>query len=137
MTTTQDIAGRYVALWTESDAARRRAAVEELWAPDGVHLLQPPEEIRKQAAELGFGGTALEARGHDALEERVTRAYEEFVAGGEFTFRGSGEAVRLRDAVRLTWEMVAVAGGEVVGGGVDVLVLDGAGRIVTDYQFPA
>ncbi|MET9402617.1 hypothetical protein [Kitasatospora sp. NPDC002965] len=137
MTTAQDIADRYVALWTEPDPARRRAAIEGLWAAGGVHLLHPPEEIREQAAALGFGESALEARGYDALEQRVTRAYREFVAGGEYSFRGVGEAVRLRDAVRLTWEMVAVGSGDVLGGGVDVLVLDDRGRIITDYQFPA
>ncbi|MFJ8435372.1 hypothetical protein ACIQ9P_29155 [Kitasatospora sp. NPDC094019] len=134
--TAQRIADRYVALWNQPDPERRRRAIEELWAADGVHLLQPPADLRERAAELGFTETVLEARGHDALERRVTRAYEEFVGGGEYAFRGHGEAVRVGDAVRLTWVMVRPGEDEVLGGGVDLLVLDRDGRIATDYQFP-
>ncbi|MFB8241861.1 hypothetical protein ACFC58_35545 [Kitasatospora purpeofusca] len=134
--TAQRIADRYVALWNEPDAERRRRAIEELWAADGVHLLQPPEDMRERAAELGFTETVLEARGHDALERRVTRAHQEFVAGGGCSFREQGEAIRVGDAVKLSWAMVRPGEDEVLGGGVEVLVLDEAGRITTDYQFP-
>lgn len=33
---------RYVAVWNEPDAERRRAAIRELWSADAVHMLQPP-----------------------------------------------------------------------------------------------
>ena len=42
--------------------------------------------------------------------------------------------MRVGDALKLKWEMVDAAG-TVVGGGTDVLLLDAAKRIVTDYQF--
>jgi hypothetical protein len=32
---TEDVIRRYVAVWSEPDAAARRAAVTSLWAPDG------------------------------------------------------------------------------------------------------
>ncbi|WP_051754950.1 hypothetical protein [Kitasatospora purpeofusca] len=134
--TAQQIAERYVALWNEPDPERRRRAVEELWATDGVHLLQPPEDMRERAAELGFAETVLEARGHGALERRVARAHEEFVAGGDYVFREQGEAIQVGDAVKLTWVMVRPGEDEVLGGGVELLVLDKDGRIATDYQFP-
>ncbi|SDT41434.1 hypothetical protein SAMN05216371_2212 [Streptomyces sp. TLI_053] len=134
--TAQRIADRYVALWNEPDPDRRRRAIEELWAADCVHLLQPPEDMRERAAELGFADTVLEARGHDALERRVARAHQEFVADGGYAFRGQGEAIRVGDAVKLTWVMVRPGEAEVLGGGVEVLVLDEGGRIATDYQFP-
>ncbi|MER6302776.1 hypothetical protein ABT247_24925 [Kitasatospora sp. NPDC001539] len=85
---------------------------------------------------MGFPEQVLEARGYRELESRVTRAHEEFVAPGEFTFRARPDAVRLRDVVRFTWEMVPVGGGEAVGGGDEFVVLDAAGRITADYQFP-
>ncbi|GIH75255.1 hypothetical protein [Planobispora longispora] len=132
----QDLAGRYVALWNEPDAGLRRKAVEELWAEDGSHVLQPPQEIREIAARLGFGSTTLEAHGHDAIEIRVARSYEEFVAPGEFVFRPQDDAVRLHDVVKFGWEMVPADGGEAVGGGMEVLVLDADGRIKADYMFP-
>jgi hypothetical protein len=125
----------YVAVWTEPDPATRRNAIEQLWTEDGAHVLQPPVEIRDAAAGLGFTHPTLEARGYDEIEARVTRAHDDFVAPGEYTFRASGQVVRLGDVVKFRWEMVPVAGGEAVGGGVDVLVLHD-GRVRTDYQFP-
>ena len=130
------LAQRYVVVWTEPDPATRRKAIEQLWTEDGAHVLHPPVEIRDAAAALGFARTTLEARGYDEIEARVTRAYEEFVAPGDYTFRASGQAVRLHDLVKFRWEMVPVGGGEAVGGGVDVFVLDDDGRVHTDYQFP-
>lgn len=129
------LADRYLALWNESDAGLRRKALEELWSDGGLHVLQPPQDMREQAEGLGFTEVKLEARGHDALEYRVTRAYEEFVAPGEYVFRARGEAERLRDVVKLSWEMAPAAGGEALGGGTEFLVLGEDGRIVTDYQF--
>ena len=126
---------RYVAVWTEPDPAKRRDAIEQPWTDDGAHVLQPPVEIRDAAAALGFAHPTLEVRGYDEIEARVTRAYDDFVAPGEYTFRASGPAVRLHDVVKFRWEMVPVGGGEAVGGGVDVFVLDD-GRVRTDYQFP-
>lgn len=131
-----DIADRYIALWTEPDAALRRKAIQLLWAEDGAHILQPPVEIREAAAALGFDSTTLEARGYGALEARVTRSYERFVAPGQYTFRPRDDAVRLRDIVKFSWETVSTDGGEAVSGGLEVLVLDDDGRIKTDYMFP-
>ena len=130
------LADRYIAVWTEPDPVRRRAAVEELWAPDGCHVLHLPETIREEAARLGFDTVELRATGYAAIELRVERAFQEFVAPGELTFRGRGDAVLLADTVKLTWEMVQVGSGEVVGGGVDFLTLGEKGLIKSDYQFP-
>ncbi|MFI9359512.1 hypothetical protein ACIG5E_00380 [Kitasatospora sp. NPDC053057] len=134
--TAQQLADRYAALWTEPDAGARRKAIERLWSEDGVHLVHPPEEIRTEAVRVGFPEPVLEARGYRELEFRVTRAYQEFVAPGEFTFRAREDAVRLRDVVRFTWEMVSVETGDLAGGGVEFVVLGADGRITADYQFP-
>jgi hypothetical protein len=134
MSDPQALADRYVAIWNESDADVRRRTIPELWAEDGLHMVEPPQEVRDAAAALGLA-SALEARGHDALEARVTRAYEEFVAPGEFRFRPRGDAARLRDVVKFTWEMVPVSGGDAAAVGLELLVLDGGGRIRADYQF--
>ncbi len=131
----RDLVGRYVAVWNEPDAELRRKAIHDLWTENGVHILQPPQEIRKAAAGLGFTSTTLEARGYDALEVRVTRAYQEFVAPGEFTFNPRDNADRLDNVVKFNWEMVPSGGGEVAGVGLEILVLDEDGRIKTDYQF--
>jgi hypothetical protein len=134
MTDATTLADRYVAVWNEPDPTRRRAAVERLWTEDASHTLQPPQEIRTAAGALGVA-VDLEARGHDALEERVTKSHDEFVGRGGFVFRPAGDADRLRDVVKFRWEMVPRDGGDVAGQGLQVLVLDANGRIRLDYQF--
>lgn len=134
MSDAQELADRYVAVWNQPDPDTRRKAIQELWTEDGVHLLEPPEEIVKRAAEIGITAT-LEARGHEALVRRVTRAYDEFVAPGQFEFRRHGEVATLHDMVKLRWAMVPAGGGEVLAVGIDLLLLAPDGRIRRDYQF--
>jgi len=129
-----ELADRYVAVWNESSPEARRATVSELWAEDGVHVLQPPEEVVDSASRPGIGVTAVFlARGHDELVARVESAYTEFVASGQMIFRRRGEVARVHDVVRFSWE--AVSGGEVVGWGTDFVILWADGRIRADYQF--
>jgi hypothetical protein len=132
----QALANRYISLWAEPDAARRRSQIEQLWAVDGRHVLQPPLQIREIAAGLGFDDTTLEAQGYDAIETRVLRSYDKFVASGTYTFRAREDAVRLDEAVHFTWEMADLAQGTVAGGGREVLVLAADGMISVDYMFP-
>ncbi len=99
MNDSRELVDRYVAIWNEPDPGRRRSAVAELWAEDAVHMLQPPQEVRKAAAALDVTPT-FQSRGHRELEARVTRAYEEFVAAGQFSFRSQGNAARLGDVVK-------------------------------------
>ncbi|MGX1546105.1 hypothetical protein [Streptomyces adustus] len=132
----QHLADRYMTQWTLADAAERRAAIERLWAEDGRHVLHPPTGIRQLAAELGFAHSTLEAHGYDAIEARVTRSYEQFVEKAGFTFRAHADAVRLDDVVKFDWQTVSAETGDVLGGGLVMLVLDDGGRIKTDYMFP-
>lgn len=108
--------------------------VRDLWAPDGAQVLEPPEQLRDAGAALGMTAR-LEARGHLALEDRVSRAYEQFVAPGEFRFSSHGNAARLGDLVKFNWEMVPASGGDAAAVGLEVLELDSDGRIRLDYQF--
>lgn len=128
---------RYVALWNEPDPDIRRSLVRELWAPDGAQVLvDPPEEIRDAARRLSFAIPPLEVHGYDALEARVTRAHEMFIAPGEYVFKPGGKASRpLSNVVSLTWTMASRTDGRVAGGGLDILALGTDGRIRTDYQF--
>lgn len=132
----QCLADRYIAQWTLSDAAERRAAIEGLWAEDGTHILHPPLESRDIAAELGFEHTTLEAQGYDAIEARVARSHERFVEKKGLTFRTHADAVRLASVVKFRWETVSTETDDVVGGGLEILVLDDDGRIRADYMFP-
>ncbi|MFF0434455.1 hypothetical protein ACFYU9_19760 [Streptomyces sp. NPDC004327] len=131
----QTVADRYAAVWNESDPEARRRAVRELWHEDGVHVLQPPQELREAARAIGFAEPELRARGHAELDARVNRAYEEFVASGTMTFRAVRDAERLGNVIKFRWEAVLGETGEAGGGGLEFVVLAEDGRIVEDYQF--
>ena len=118
MNTAQDLAARYAAVWNETNAAARRAAVAGLWRPDGVHFVK-----------------AREARGYAALEQRIIGSYEKNVRDKGNRFRVRADAQRLRDVVIFTWEMVPADADTVLAIGLEVLVLDDEDRIITDYQF--
>lgn len=128
---------RYLAMWNEPDANMRRTLISELWAADGAQVLvDPPQAIREAASALAFPIPTLTVRGHEALDHRVTRAHEMFVAPGEYIFESRGAATRLSvNLVGFTWVMVAKPQGTVAGGGYEVLALDGEGRIRLDHQY--
>ena len=130
-----ELAEKYLALWNEPDADRRRRMIAELWTEDGRHVLQPPQEIRGLAAQPGIGLTAiLEARGYEAIEARVASAYEHWVGSEGLSFRGRGDVERLADVVKFHWEAVT-KDGELFGAGLNFLVLAADGRIERDYTF--
>jgi hypothetical protein len=133
------LAERYIAQWNEADPERRRRLIRQVWAADGVQVLvNPPRQIRQSAAHYGIAFPSLEVRGHDALDTRVGRAYEMFIAPGQYLFERAGEPVRQAGAaVGLTWVMRAIADGGVAGSGFDVLTFDDDARVRTDHQFVA
>jgi hypothetical protein len=105
MNDAEDLVARYVAVWHESDADARRAAIASLWRADGAHFVK-----------------AREARGYAALEQRIIGSYEKNVRDKGNRFRARAGAQRLRDVVTFTWEMVPSNA-------------DDTNRIITDYQF--
>ena len=130
-----ELAEKYVALWNEPDADRRRRTIAELWTEEGRHVLQPPQEIREIAARPGIAMTAmLEARGYEEIEARAASAYEHWVGSEGLSFRARDDAERLADVVKLHWEAVA-KDGTVFGVGLSFLVLAANGRIERDYTF--
>ena len=132
---TAELAAKYMALWNEPDADRRRRLIAELWTEDGRHILQPPQEIREIAAQPGIGLTAiLEARGYEQIEARAASAYDQWVGSEGLSFRGRDDAERLGDVVKFHWEAVASDGG-LFAVGLDFLILAADGRIERDYTF--
>src|ERR687891_1760559 len=99
-----ELAETYVALWNEPDADRRRRMIAKLWAEDGRHILQPPQEIRGIAAQPGIAMTAiLQAQGYEEIEARAASVYEHWVGSEGLSFRGRDDAERLGDVVKLHW----------------------------------
>jgi len=130
-----ELARKYLAVWNEPDSDQRRRLITRLWAEDGRHILQPPQEVRAIAAQPGIAMPAiLVARGYDEIEARAASVYEHWVGSEGFSFRGRDDADRLGDVVKLHWEAVA-ADGTVFAVGLSFLVLAADGRIERDYTF--
>ncbi|GAA0245190.1 hypothetical protein GCM10009527_047310 [Actinomadura nitritigenes] len=115
--TIEDIARRYVAVWSEPDAGRRRAAIAALWAEDGVELVE-----------------SARFSGHAELEDRITEAYDEFVVGREFAVVPAGDVSGHHDAVTFTVRLVT-KDGDVAWAARAFLVLGEDDLIRYDYQF--
>lgn len=118
MTSIDQLADRYAAAWNETDAARRRAAIEALWVPGGEHV------VRTQ-----------QVRGHDELERRVTASNEKNVQAAGYRFRSAGDAQQLHNTVMFHWHMEPADGSRIAALGLEFLVLAPDGRIAVDYQF--
>jgi hypothetical protein len=128
-----ELAERYTAVWMEPDGDRRRKGIADVWSEDAIHVLQPTQEVYEAAAERAVNPT-WQVRGHDELEARVTKAYDDFVATGQMSFRVQPGAKRLGDVVTWRWDGVS-PDGEVLGAGLEFVILAADGRIATDYQF--
>jgi len=109
---------RYLSMWNEPDADRRRQLVQELWAPTAVNAT-----------------ATMEAVGHDEIAARVTRAYDAYVGTGEHRFEEHVPFLAHHGALRVWWQMVRTDG-TVAALGQEFLVLDDDGRIRSDHQFP-
>jgi hypothetical protein len=111
------IADRYLAVWSEPDPAARRAAVAALWAPDGVEFVD--------------GG--VQHREHAGLDARVREAYEAFIATGEYALTSPGDVTRHDDIVTFTAQLTT-PGGEVAWAARVFLLIRPDGLIAEDYQ---
>jgi hypothetical protein len=101
MNDAQHLADRYVSVWIEADPDRRRQAIAEIWRPDGQHYV----DVR-------------EARGYDALEQRIVGSYERNIRDGRHRFRSAPGALGLRDLVVVPWEMMVADSERKVASGV-------------------
>jgi|SRR5215471_118839 len=105
ITTTVDT---YLAMWNETDAARRGDDIERAWAGDGSYI--DPQ---------------LEARGHAALGEMVAAVHARFPG---YSFRRVSGIDTHHNVVRFAWELVS-PDGPVAVAGLDVGVLTPDGRL--------
>ena len=103
----QEMVERYLAVWNETDAGRRRKLVDELWAEDGSYT--DPLADAHGRAEI------------DGLIGAVQQQFPDFV----FTLGGPVDAHH--DQARFTWHL-GPAGAEPVVIGFDVAVLNGGGQ---------
>ncbi|MCX5064841.1 nuclear transport factor 2 family protein [Micromonospora lupini] len=102
------LAERYIAIWNETDPARRRAAIDDVWAPDARYV--DPLAV---------------AEGREAVDATIAAVQGQFPG---MTFRLDGPVDGHHDQVRFTWEL-GPDGVEAPIVGFDVAVLDGNGRL--------
>jgi hypothetical protein len=135
----KQLVGRWIAQWNAPSPDERRLLIRDVWTEDGYQIMvNPPQGIRETAAQYGVPVPSVEIRGHDAMYARVTRAYEMFIADGEYVFEQQGEVVRQAGAaVALKWVMRSRADGSIAGSGLEVLTFGPDGRVRTDHQFVA
>jgi len=105
ITTTVDT---YLAMWNETDLARRGDDIGRAWAGDGSYI--DPQ---------------LEARGHAALSEMVGAVHARFPG---CRFRRVSAIDTHHNVLRFAWELVA-PDGLVAVAGIDVGVLAPDGRL--------
>lgn len=118
MESPSSLAGRYVAVWNETDAELRRSQIADLWITQGRHYV---------------GDRQVE--GYDALERRVRESHEKNVRDNGNRFRAADDARRVHDTVVFHSEMLPANGDTILARGLEFLVVDGSGKIVADYQF--
>jgi hypothetical protein len=107
---------RYVAVWSEPDPGARRRAVAALWAPDGVEFVE-----------------GARFAGHEELDDRIARTYEQFVGSGEYTVPPVDDVTVHQDVVMFTVRLAA-GDGEVAWAARVFLVLGEDGLIRQDYH---
>jgi hypothetical protein len=112
-----DIVNDYVAVWNEADSEQRRQRIRSIWLPDGTTCFR-----------------LMDARGYDAIEQRVTGSWEKWLREAKYLFRPKS-FTHHHDAIKLEFVMVRLPGGEVEANGLSFLILDEGSKIRHDYQF--
>lgn len=105
---TTTIVERYLAIWNETDAGRRRELIAATWT-EACRYVDP----------------VFAAAGHDEIES-MTAGFQQQFPG--LTFVHTGEIESHHDRIRYTWDLVD-ATGERQAAGTDVAVIASDGRL--------
>jgi hypothetical protein len=117
---TLSLVDHYIAVWSEPDAARRRDAISGLWVAGGVEFVE-----------------AVQFRGHEELQARVSEAYAAFVESGRYLVSAADDIAEHGDIVTFTIQLLAKEhpnAGEVAWAAQVFLVVGADGKIIEDYH---
>jgi len=113
MSNPAELADRYIAMWNETDARRRRALIAGLWA-EGATYIDP----------------LMQGEGIDGIDAMVAAAQQRF-SGLVFQLARKAEAVA--GTMRLSWHL-GPAGGDAIAGGTDFAIMaDGRLQAMTGF----
>jgi SnoaL-like domain len=115
MTDVNPVIDRYIAIWNETDPARRRDLIARTWTEDASYV-----------------DPLVVAEGRDAIDSTVAAAQEQFPG---FAFRLAGLVDAHHNLARFTWELAPAADGEALVVGFDVAVLADDGRLREVHGF--
>jgi SnoaL-like domain len=108
---------RYVAVWNERDALRRRRAIADLWAPDAVHLSEGAARSGRAQIEAEASGVSSSA------------------ADAGLVFETADRSQAHHDVLAFTWQQRRRSDRTVTAMGAELLILDAAGQIRFDCCF--
>lgn len=113
MNPTTELIDRYIAIWNETDAARRRDLIAQTWTENSTYV-----------------DPLMHAEGRDGINAMVQGVQTQFPG---FQFRRTNEVDTHNDRVRFAWEL-GPASGPAFAGGVDFGVIV-AGQLQTITGF--
>ncbi|MFC4020346.1 nuclear transport factor 2 family protein [Micromonospora sp. GCM10011542] len=108
------LAERYIAIWNETEPARRRKDIDDLWAPEGRYV--DPLAV---------------AEGRAAIDATIAAVQSQFPG---MMFRLAGPVDGHHNQVRFTWAL-GPQDGEAQIVGFDVAVIDDNGRLTQVLGF--
>ncbi|TDC66392.1 nuclear transport factor 2 family protein [Micromonospora sp. KC207] len=114
VTAFDELAQRYIAIWNETDPARRRQYINDLWAPEGRYI--DPLAV---------------AEGREAIDATIAAVQSQFPG---MTFRLAGPVDGHHNQARFTWEL-GPEDVEALIVGFDVAITDGNGRLTQVLGF--
>ncbi|MDE2577318.1 MAG: nuclear transport factor 2 family protein [Hyphomicrobiales bacterium] len=114
MTKAKDIVDRYLAIWNETDPARRRALMADLWA-----------------ADARYADPVMQADGRDGIETMIAAAQARFPG---HVFCALGEPEAHDGGMRFRWTLAPKDGPTIVEG-TDFAVAGADGRLVSVAGF--
>jgi hypothetical protein len=115
MTDFDHLIDRYIAIWNEPDAARRRDLIAQTWTEDASYL-----------------DPLLSGEGPDGIDAMVRGVQERFP---DHRFRRASAIDAHHDRVRFNWDLAPAGGGAPLAAGVDfgVVAADGRLRAITGF----
>ena len=108
-----DLIDRYIAIWNETDAKRRRDLIARTWTEDSTYL-----------------DPLMRGEGHGGIDSMIQGVQAQFPG---LLFRRTSDVDAHNDRVRFAWEL-GPEGGPALAGGVDFGVITG-GRLQTITGF--
>lgn len=115
MTDVAPVIDRYIAIWNETDPARRRDLIARTWTDDASYV-----------------DPLVAAESRDAIDAAVAAAQSQFPG---FAFRLAGPVDAHHNLARFTWELAPAASADALVVGFDVAVLADDGRLRTVHGF--